>query len=90
LGINSDLRALIFPKEFENGKERDLLAEYVVNLGRSALSGESGTFYDGLVYSASLILWHLGASKTLPSASERVREALNSGKALNRLEIRNL
>jgi len=86
LGINSELRAIGFPKEFENGIKRDLLAEHVVNLGRSALSGESGMFYDGLVYSASLILWHIGKSKTLPLAAERVREALNSGKALTRLE----
>ena len=73
------------PAEFENGIERDLLAEYTVNLGRSALSGDSGMFYDGLVYSASLILWHIGKLKTLPSAAERVREVLNSGKALTRL-----
>ena len=85
LGINSELRAIAFPKRFENGKERALLAEHTVNLGRSALSGESGMFYDGLVYSASLILWHIGHSKTLPSAAERVREVLNSGKALTRL-----
>ena len=75
----------IFPKRFENGKEKDLLAEYVVDLGRSALSGDSGMFYDGLVYSASLILWHLGKSKTLTSAAEKVREVLNSGRALSRL-----
>jgi len=85
LEINSKLRAISFPKRFQNGRERDLLADYVVDLGRSALSGESGMFYDGLVYSASLILWHLGKSKTLPAASGRVREVLNSGKALNRL-----
>jgi anthranilate phosphoribosyltransferase len=85
LGINSELRAIAFPKEFENGIERDLLAEYTVNLGRSALSGESGMFYDSLVYSASLILWHLRKSKTLPSAADKVREVLNSGKALTRL-----
>ena len=85
LGINRELRAIAFPKEFENGIERDLLAEYAVNLGRSALSGESGMFYDGLVYSASLILWHLGKLKTLPLAADRVREVLNSGKALTRL-----
>jgi len=90
LGINSELRAIAFPKEFKNSIERDLLAEYAVNLGRSALSGESGMFYDGLVYSASLILWHLGKSKTLPSAADRVREVLNSGKALNRLEAKSL
>ena len=85
LGINRELRAIAFPKEFENVLERDLLAEHVVNLGRSALSGESGMFYDGLVYSASLILWHLRKSKTLPSAADKVREVLNSGKALTRL-----
>jgi len=85
LEINSKLRSISFPKRFQNGRERDLLADYVVDLGRSALSGESGMFYDGLVYSASLILWHLGTSKTLPAASARVREVLNSGKALNRL-----
>jgi len=85
LGINSELRAIGLPKEFENGIERDLLAEYTVNLGRSALSGESGMFYDGLVYSASLILWHIGKSNALPSAAERVREVLDSGKALTRL-----
>ena len=82
------MRAIAFPKEFENGIERDLLAEYAVNLGRSALSGESGMFYDGLVYSASLILWHLKQSKTLPAAAERVREVLNSGRALKRLETK--
>ena len=85
LGINSELRAIAFPKRFENGKERVLLAEYTVNLGHSALSGETGIFYDGLVYSASLILWHLKQAKTLPAAAERVREVLNSGRALNRL-----
>ena len=90
LGINSELRSIAFPKEFKNGMERDLLAEYVVNLGRSALSGESGMFYDGLVYSTSLILWHLEKSKTLLSAADRVREVLNSGKTLNRLEFKSL
>ena len=88
-GINSELRSIAFPKRFENGKERDLLAEHVVNLGRSALSGDSGMFYDGLVYSASLILWHLGKTKTLPSAAERVREVLNSGRTLSRLTTNN-
>ena len=85
LGISSELRAIAFPKRFENGKERALLAEHTVNLGHSALSGESGLFYDGLVYAASLILWHLKQSKTLPEAAERVREVLNSGRALKRL-----
>ena len=85
LGINSELRSISFPKKFENLKDKDLLAKYVVDLGCSALSGDKGMFYDGLVYSASLILWHLGGSKTLPLAAEIVRSALDSGEALVRL-----
>jgi anthranilate phosphoribosyltransferase len=85
LGINSELRSISFPKKFENLKDKDLLAQFVVDLGCSALSGKKGMFYDGLVYSASLILWHLGGSKTLPLAAEIVRSALDSGEALVRL-----
>jgi len=98
LGIDSELRSISFPKKFENLKDKDLLAKHVVDLGYSALSGDKGMFYDGLVYSASLILWHLRGSKTpslilwhlrgsktLPLAAEMVRSALDSGNALVRL-----
>ena len=85
LGINSDLRAIAFPKEFENGIERDLLAEYTVNLGCSALSGESGMFYDSLVYSASLILWHVNKKNSIEESASMVRQALDSGRVLKRL-----
>ena len=85
LGIDSELRSISFPKKFENLKDKDLLAKHVVDLGCSALYGDKGMFYDGLVYSTSLILWHLRGSQTLPLAAEMVRSALNSGKALVRL-----
>ena len=85
LGINSELRAIAFPKEFENGIERDLLAEYTVNLGCSALSGESGMFYDSLVYSASLILWHINKENSIEESASMVRQALDSGRVLKRL-----
>jgi len=85
LGINSELRAIPFPKEFENGIERDLLAEYTVNLGCSALSGESGMFYDSLVYSASLILWHVNKKNSIEENASMVRQALDSGRVLKRL-----
>jgi anthranilate phosphoribosyltransferase len=85
LGINSELRAIAFPKEFENGIERDLLAEYTVNLGCSALSGESGMFYDSLVYSASLILWHVNKKNSIEESASMVRQALDSGRVLKRL-----
>ena len=85
LGINSELRAIAIPKEFKNGIERDLLAEYVVNLGCSALSGESGMFYDSLVYSASLILWHVNKENSIEESASMVRQALDSGRVLKRL-----
>jgi len=62
------------------------LAEYTVKLGRSALSGEQGMFYDGLVLSASLILWHTKKSDSLADAAKIVRSTLDSGKVLNRLK----
>ena len=86
LGIDRELRSIGYPKKFENLTNKALLAEYVVDLGCSALSGDKGMFYDGLVYCSSLILWHLGKSKTLPLAAEMVRTALDSGKALARLK----
>jgi anthranilate phosphoribosyltransferase len=42
-------------------------------------------FYDGLVLSASLVLWHTKKSKSLVDASQMVREVLDSGKTLSRL-----
>jgi anthranilate phosphoribosyltransferase len=85
IGINRELRAISFPKEFEGLKNRDSLATYVAELGQSALSGKEGMFYDGLVYSASLILWHIGEEKTLLSASEKVRATLDSSNVLDRI-----
>jgi anthranilate phosphoribosyltransferase len=43
-------------------------------------------FYDGLVLSASLILWHTKKSDSLADAAKIVRSTLDSGKVLNRLK----
>ncbi len=86
IGIHRELRAISFPKEFESPQNRNSLATYVAELGQSALSGKEGMFYDGLVYSASLILWHIGEEKTLLAASEKVRAVLDSSNALARIE----
>jgi len=42
-------------------------------------------FYDGLVLSASLVLWHTKKAKTLSEAAEMVRNVLDSKKVLDRL-----
>lgn len=85
LGIEQDMRAISFPESLDVHSNLEELAEYTVNLGKAALSGEKGMFYDGLVLSASLVLWHTKKAESLPQAAELVRTVLDSGQALNRL-----
>jgi anthranilate phosphoribosyltransferase len=86
LGINQNMRAISFPEGLDIKHDIPALAEYTVKLGKEALSGEKGMFYDGLVLSASLILWHTKKVGKLADAAQMVREVLNSGKALDRLK----
>ena len=85
LGINQDLRAISFPRDLDVNSNIKDLAEHTVSLGKAALSGEKGMFYDGLVYSSSLILWHLNKVESLQDGSELVRSVLDSGRAIDRL-----
>ena len=85
IGIKRDLRAISIPKKYEGLKNKTKLAEHVANLGLEALSGKKGMFYDGLLYSASLILWHLNIESSLSSASEKVRSTLDSANTVERL-----
>ena len=84
MGIQQELRAIVFP-QYLSVDNKTALAEHTVTLGKAALSGERGMFYDGLVCTTSLILWHLEKFKYLSDAAEHVREVLDSGLVLNRL-----
>ncbi|MDC0888953.1 anthranilate phosphoribosyltransferase, partial [Candidatus Thioglobus sp.] len=84
LGIDQDMRAISFPDDMDVHKDIPALAQYTVKLGKAALAGEKSMFYDGLVLSASLILWHTKKAQTLPEAAEMVRTVLDSKKALDR------
>ena len=53
--------------------------------GRTALAGEPGPAYDSLLLGGALVLWQLGHAPTLAAAGERVRAALDSGRAVARL-----
>jgi len=86
IGVMQEFRAIEIPKNLEGETKKSSLAKYVADLGSEALSGKKGIFYDGLVYSASLILWHLEVEKTLALASEKVRSVLDSSKAIERLK----
>ena len=86
IGIESDLRAIEVPKKLKGLKNRDILAKYVANIGMETLAGKRGMFYDGLLYSASLILWHLDREESILAASEKVRLILDSARAIERFK----
>ena len=86
IGIESDLRAIQVPKNLERRENIGNLAKYVADLGLEALAGKKGMFYDGLLYSASLILWHLEIEDSILAASERVRIVLDSAESVNRVK----
>lgn len=85
IGINSNLRAITIAKNINIYKNEKELIKYIIDLGSAALSGEKGMFYDGLVYSASLILWHLQKFQNIYDAADFVRTVLDSGKAVDRI-----
>ena len=60
-------------------------ARAAARAGLAALAGERGPTYDSLVFSAGLILWHLGREHSMAAAADRVREALDSGRAAQRI-----
>ena len=85
IGIKQELRAISFPKHLNIESVETTTADYTVALGKAALSGEKGMFYDGLVYVASLILWHVNKVNSIEEGASMVRQILDSGKAIKRL-----
>ncbi len=53
--------------------------------GMAALEGAKGPTYDSLVFAGALVLWHLGREGSLRAAADRVRSALDSGRAAKRV-----
>ena len=85
IGIKQELRAISFPRNLNLESGKTTLADHTVVLGKAALSGEKGMFYDGLVYLASLILWHVNKVNSIEEGASMVRLTLDSGRALKRL-----
>ena len=85
LGIKQTIRGIALPDGLSVDKDIISLARQTVDLGIAALSGKQGAYYDGLVYGASLVLWHLKKADSLEQASQIVRATLDSAKTQNRL-----
>jgi len=98
IGIRQDVRATPLPDDLParpaaDGDGDDIGAAFDVDAasklaaeaGIAALNGEPGSSYDALVYAGAIALWHLRKFGNLPDAAARVREVLDSGKAMQRL-----
>ncbi|KAA0445300.1 MAG: anthranilate phosphoribosyltransferase [Candidatus Thioglobus sp.] len=86
LGIEQELRAIALPQGLSVENDIEALAQHTVNLGKAALAGEKGMFYDGLVLAASLVLWHTKEANSLPEAAAKVKGILDTSAALKRLK----
>ncbi|MBV5274503.1 MAG: anthranilate phosphoribosyltransferase [Lamprocystis purpurea] len=95
LGIEQSVRAVALPADLpQTTRPGDDIAVAVdvpataraaAAAGMAALAGTRGTTYDSLVFSAALVLWHLGRESSLAAAAGRAREALDSGRAALRV-----
>ncbi|MBI3042787.1 MAG: anthranilate phosphoribosyltransferase [Betaproteobacteria bacterium] len=62
------------------------VAQAAAEAGMAALAGHPGPTRDSLVYGAALCLWHLGRHRSLRSAADAVRGALDRGEALEHFQ----
>jgi len=96
LGIEQSSRAVPLPKALPGTSSQgddiatvfdaDAAAIRAAEFGLDALRGKAGPARDSLVYSAAICLHHLGKADSLPEAADKVREVLDSGKALAHFE----
>ncbi len=96
LGIDQPVRAPQIPgAAMREGDEGDdvvakfdpaIVAKAAAEAGLEALAGKPGPTRESLVYGAALCLWHLKRHDSLKSAAEAVRQVLDSGKAMKRMQ----
>jgi len=95
LGIQQSCRAVPLPEDLpQTTRPGDEIAIAVdiqaaaratARVGLAALAGSTGPTYDSLVFTAAIVLWHLGREPSLVVAADRVRDVLDSGKAVERV-----
>ncbi len=94
IGIQSETRCVPVPDDIpQTAKGEGTVtitdtgagARRAAELGLAALRGEKGPTYDSLVYSAALILSHLGRATSLEDGAAQVRKVLDSGHAAERV-----
>jgi anthranilate phosphoribosyltransferase len=91
IGIEQELRAIPLPDDLPARPASDdvgaafdaeVAARLAADQGLSALAGKHGIAYDALVYAGAIALWHLHKYGSLQAAADCIREAIDSGRAL--------
>ena len=95
LGIEQTVRAVPLPDDLPTTSRPSddiavavdvaATAQAAAQAGMAALEGQRGPSYDSLVFSGALILWHLGREQTIAAGADRIRAAIDSGAAAQRL-----
>ena len=92
LGIDQSVRAVPLPADLWKaggaGETFDAttVAQAAAQAGMEALAGQPGPTREGLVFSAALCLWEVRRYDSVPAAARAVREVLDSGRALVRMQ----
>jgi len=95
LNIQQDIRAVSFPDDLPPSKNADEVglsvdalaaAQAAAHQGMAALQGKTGAIYDGLLYTATVTLAHLGRFDSPQTAAKQVRQMLNNGQAWQRFQ----
>lgn len=92
IGIQQSTRSVPIPKDLPPPEKSldeiaidfnvEAGAQAAARSGIEALEGKAGPARDSLVYSAAIVLTHLGKCASLQAAADEVRKILDSGKAL--------
>jgi anthranilate phosphoribosyltransferase len=91
IGIVQELRAIPLPDNLPPRPAGDdvgaafdpeVAAKLAADEGLSALTGVHGLAYDALVYAGAIALWHLQKYDNVKTAADTIREAIDSGRAL--------
>ncbi|MCF7990552.1 MAG: anthranilate phosphoribosyltransferase [Thiohalocapsa sp.] len=95
IGIEQNVRAVPLPDDLPTASRPGddiavavdvrATAQAAARAGMAALEGARGPTYDSLVFSGAMVLWHLGREATMQAAADRIRAALDSGAAAQRL-----
>lgn len=96
LGIECTTRSIPVPQDIaareggddiEASLDTEEMADYCIAQGLAALEGNKNTAYNALVYAGAIALTHLKRHSSLEEAASEVRDRIDCGASLQRLDV---